>query len=44
MTRESDDTDEGYGITDEDLDQIAAYLRKPTYERSIDDLQHCTEE
>jgi hypothetical protein len=27
-----------HGITDRDRAQIAAYLRKPAHERSIDDL------
>lgn len=30
---------EEHGITDEDMDQIAAYLQKPAHERSVEDLQ-----
>lgn len=45
MTEEETDeeTDEeaptnNYGITEKDLEQIAAFLKKPPYERSPDDL------
>lgn len=31
-------TDE-YGITDEDIEQMVAYLRKPMHTRSVDDLR-----
>lgn len=44
MTGDADDSAEEHGITDDDLEQIADYLRKPVHERSVDDLRHTAEE
>lgn len=32
------------GITDEDMERIASYLKKPLYERSPDDLRRSSKE
>lgn len=34
---------EEHGITEEDLQTIAAYLEKPSHERSLDDLRRFPE-
>lgn len=42
MTADRERTDtppEEHGITDADREQIAAFLAKPQYERSVDDLR-----
>lgn len=39
MTDAQETTTREHGITDEDMDQITAYLQKPAHERSVEDLQ-----
>lgn len=47
MTKEdtgSDTPTKESGITDEDMERIASFLKKPRYERSPDDLRSFSEE
>lgn len=47
MTEKDDGGDSPHkecGITDEDIEQITAFLEKPQYERSVDDLRPSSEE
>lgn len=47
MTADGDDTEappDEHGITDEDRAQIEAFLAKPRYERTVDDLRRSSKQ